>query len=156
MKRVLCTAPAGLVVERVCSVFAILRWDKSDGLTEYAVQQREEGHEWDDEEEEENLCVDLVKEGNRCVVYPLKPDTAYEFRVRGTGANGVETRWSCAVSARTERKVAAAAAVGVYGAVHDLRENVNDGAMCATLLGNIITLSKRDGKQTLPFSETHT
>ena len=157
VKRVLRAAPAGLAVERVCSVFAVLRWDKSDGITEYAVQKREEGREWGDAEEEGGLhCVDSAKEGSRCTVYPLKPDTAYEFRVRGTGANGVETRWSCAVSARTERKVAAAAAVGVYGAVHDLRENVNDGAMCATLFGNIITLSERDGKQNSPFSETHT
>ena len=157
VKRVLRAAPAGLAVERVCSVFAVLRWDKSDDLTEYAVQKREEGREWGDAEEEGGLhCVDSAKEGSRCTVYPLKPDTAYEFRVRGTGANGVETRWSCAVSARTERKVAAAAAVGVYGAVHDLRENVNDGAMCATLFGNIITLSERDGKQNSPFSETHT
>ena len=53
MKRVLCSAPTGLAVKRVSSVFAILQWDESDDLSDYTVQKREEGCEWDDDDDDD-------------------------------------------------------------------------------------------------------
>ena len=142
MKRVLRSAPTGLAVEKVTSDFVILRWDESEEFREYTIQKREEGCEWDDGEDD--LIRVGKKKGTRCFVYPLKPETTYEFRVKGWDVNGIETVWSGAVSANTCEKTFV---VGAYGAVHDLRESISNGAMCCRLLEDIISILEIGGKK---------
>ena len=144
MKRALRSVPTGLAVGRVSPVFSILQWDENDELSDYTVQKREEGCEWDDEDDDRNLIHVDKKNGNHCVVYPLKPDTVYEFRVKGRDGNGIETMWCDGVSVKTRTRTPV---VGINIVVHDLRENMNDDDICSRMLEIIFTLSNGDGIQ---------
>ena len=55
-------------------------------------------------------------------MYPLKPDTGYEFRVMGK-KGGSETRWSEAVAVRTEERVVDEE---IENASHKFRANMRD------------------------------
>ena len=86
----------------------------------------------------------MDKEGwTRCFVYPLKPGTVYEFRVKGRDVNGIESVWSGTVSAKTDAKTTA---IGAYGAAHDLRENMGNVAACEESLKSTYAISSRGGK----------
>lgn len=142
-KRTLLSAPTGLMATRVSSVSASLSWDSNNDLTEHTIriQERKEGREWggeedDDDEGEENISVRVDNINMRCFACPLKPNTTYEFRVKGRNKGGAETRWSDPVYVKTK----GGTIPEIYKATRELRENANNADKCAELLAGISTL----------------
>lgn len=138
LKKVLCTAPTGLTVNKAYSVYVILFWDKVEDLDEYIVSYREEEGEWNDGDK----FIHVDKKKNYCVVYPLKPETRYEFHIMGKNG-GMETRWSEAVSAMTEARLAIPT---VDNVVRKLKENANNANECIRVLDMVVSSLKGRSK----------
>ena len=143
MKRVLYSAPTGFGTKAVHPVFVSLCWDENEEFDEYVISKREEGGEWSDGKDLIHVDNNEGKK-NHFVLYPLKPETEYEFRLMGK-KEGMETRWSEAVSVRTGARTVIPE---VDNTVRRLKRNMNNTEVCAMLLGNIIKLSSINGKQT--------
>ena len=143
MKRPLRSAPTGLRVEDILSELVFLCWynEEEEEFSEYVIQKREEGQDWDNEES--NLIP--VEEGETCCyVHFLKPHTTYEFRIRGRDKEGMETGWSVPVSARTNTRIENEE---VKRIIQNLQSNGEDPEACAKLLEEVSSLlTKYEGK----------
>lgn len=138
MKRVLRSVPTGLTVDKVYSVYASLRWDRGEQFDEYVISYREEGGECSGD----NKLIHVDKKSDHCVVYPLKPETLYQFRMLGK-VDGMETRWSETISATTERVVS----TGVDRLTRELENSLDNVDDCIRILKNVAYLSGRGGKE---------
>ena len=136
MKRVLCVKQTGLTAEKVLSDLVSLHWDKGNEGNEYVVETKKEG------EDEWNKKPAYVGKENSCVVYPLEPETKYEFRVMAR-RRGLETKWSETMYAETKRRT-------VVPEVDDLIQRLNYSIAipetCVRLLGDFDDLL-HNGKQ---------
>lgn len=139
LKCVLRTTLSGLTAERVYSAYASLRWESDGQFDEYAVSMRKEGDEWSPGED--GIIHMSKKDCCHCVVYPLEPETSYEFRVKGK-SRGVESKWSEALSVRT---VGRTAYLEVESIVLEMRKKLSNPNMCIRFLDSIVGLSK-EGK----------
>lgn len=139
LKCVLRTTLSGLTAERVYSAYASLRWESDGQFDEYAVSMRKEGDEWSPGED--GIIHMSKKDCCHCVVYPLDPETSYEFRVKGK-SRGVESKWSEALSVRT---VGRTIYIEVESIVLEMRKKLSNPNMCIRFLDSIVGLSK-EGK----------
>lgn len=139
LKRVLCSAPTGLATKKVYSKHVSLCWDKGEKFGEYIISYREKGGEWSDGDE----LIRINKKKNQCVVYPLEPDTTYEFRVMGK-IDEMEAKWSEAVSAKTGHTPDIYPEVD--SAVRELRDNLGNVNECVRVLKNDFSFPRNKGK----------
>lgn len=163
-KRVLRSEHFNLEVEKLYSVFVFLRWS-NDGegeeeFDEHIISMKEEGGEWSDD----SSLVRVNEESSYCVVYPLKPETTYEFRMKGKKSD-METKWSEVLSVKTEPRTVIPE---VDEAIRELRDSINDENRCIELLGTIFSMTEiggngeredeeeeeEDGNEEVEFSET--
>lgn len=143
MKRMLCSAPTGLKVNILYSVYVSLRWDKGRQFDEYIISYCEEGRKWGDD----NKSIHVDKKNDRCVVYPLKPETAYEFRVMGK-IDGVDTRWSETISVKTGARVVIS---NVDNILQELRNNFNNVNRCVRIFEYIKPMIEGKSNKKLIF-----
>ena len=142
VKKVMCSAPTGFGTKAVHPLFVSLCWDKNEEFDEYIFSKREEGGEWSYGKD----LIHVVNEKgkmNQFVLYPLEPDTGYEFRLMGK-KEGIETRWSEAVSVRTGARTVIH---DVDNAVFDLKRNMNNTEACVRLFRLFSDLARTSGKQ---------
>ena len=130
MKRVLCAMLTGLTAEKVLSDFVSLHWDEGEEGDEYVV---EGSSEKEDERDEKPVYVGNT---NSCFVYPLKPDTTYEFRVMAR-RRGFETRWSGTLTVKTNQRVVVPE---VDNIIHRIKTNMDNPEVCAESLRSFAIL----------------
>lgn len=87
MKRVSRIPSTDIIVKRVSPVFAVITWPIKKEQDRYGVLMRKAGGKWNDN------IIDSVGPRNYYVMYPLDPETKYEFRVM-TRRSGVKPQWS--------------------------------------------------------------
>lgn len=135
-KRTLRSEHSSIEVRELYSVYVSLCWDneEGEGFDEHIISMREEGGEWSDDSE----LVRVNEENSYCVVYPLNPETTYEFRMKGKKSD-TETKWSETLSVKTKARTVIPE---VDEIVRDLKDNVNDEIRCGELLGAIFNLVK--------------
>lgn len=121
VKRVLCSAPTGFVANKICSVFVSLSWDRGVDFDEYIVSYREGGGEWN----EGDKIIHLSKNNDHCIVYPLKPERGYEFRIMGK-IKGVETKWSEVVCVKTKAKLVIPVVKDISKELQEKMDNVKE------------------------------
>lgn len=141
MKRALCSAatpPTGFKIGKVYSVYVSLCWNKEEKFDEYVISYHEEGCEWDCNSDK---LVHVSKKKGRCILYPLKPETVYEFRMMGK-IGKVETVWSEVISVKTEARLVIPDVDNVVRELQDSMGNVNE---CIEKLSAISNLLLRIG-----------
>lgn len=87
LKRVSRIPSTEIILKRISSTFAVITWDIKNEQDRYAVSIRKDGGRWNDS------TPDNIGPRNYYVMYPLEPETKYEFRVM-TRRNGVKSQWS--------------------------------------------------------------
>lgn len=137
ISRALCSAPTGFARDMLFSTFVSFCWDNTGKYDEFILSKREEGGEWSDNDS----LIHIDKKRDYCVVYPLKPSTKYEFRIKGR-IDEMETGWSDTISAKTTMRYVIPA---IESIVRGLPTVINNLPMCNAVIDSIGNMSLKGG-----------